>query len=121
MASMSFKDENTFEKRKMLSDKILTTYSDRVPVIVERSTQARSDIPEIDRKKFLTPSDITVAKFQSEIRKHISIPPSTSIFLFVSGKNIMPQAAQTMDQLHSLYKDEDGFLYIEYSGHEIFG
>lgn len=45
-------------------------YADRVPVIVERNPTSRN-LPDIDKKKFLAPADITVAKFISEIRKHI--------------------------------------------------
>ncbi len=57
------------EQRCEVSAKIVEQYPDRVPVIVERDPKAR--IADIDKKKFLAPGDIGMAKFISEIRKHI--------------------------------------------------
>jgi len=119
--SLTFKQENPLEKRKALCERLRNTYPDRVPVIVERAPRTRPEIPEISRKKFLAPSDITVAKFSAEIRRHVKLPPQTAIYLFVNG-NVIPQPAAPMAQLYSLYRDEeDGFLYILYSGQEVFG
>lgn len=54
----SFKEEHGFEKRKAESEKIREKYPDRIPVIVEKVE--RSDIDDIDKKKYLVPSDLTV-------------------------------------------------------------
>jgi GABA(A) receptor-associated protein len=56
------------ESRVEVSGKMREQYPDRIPVIVERDPKAR--IADI-KKKFLAPADITMAKFISEIRKHI--------------------------------------------------
>lgn len=50
----------TSEKRKLLSQKILATYADRIPVIVEKATN--NNLPELTKKKYLAPGDISVAK-----------------------------------------------------------
>ena len=60
MAS-SFKIEHTLEKRKNESSRIRDKYPDRIPVIVERAN--KSDMPEIDKKKYLVPGDLTVGQF----------------------------------------------------------
>ena len=58
-----------------------------VQVIVEKA--AKSDVPDIDKKKYLVPSDITVGKFVYEIRKHMKLSPEKAIFLFV-GNGVLP-------------------------------
>ncbi len=101
-----------------MSSKLKSGYPDRVPVIVEKDS--KSHVPDIDRKKFLAPNDITVAKFLIEIRKHVQLDASDTIWIFVGGRTI-PQPAMTMAQLYENHKDEDGFLYIVYSGENTFG
>lgn len=49
------------EKRKLEAERIRSKYPERVPVICERD--ARSDIPDIDKKKYLVPADLTVSQF----------------------------------------------------------
>ena len=76
-------------------------------------------IPEIDKRKFLVPNDISVAQFMWIIRKRIQLPSEKAIFLFVN--KTIPQSSSTMGQIYNNYKDEDGFLYISYSGENTFG
>jgi GABA(A) receptor-associated protein len=93
-------------------------WSRRAQVIVEKA--AKSDVPDIDKKKYLVPSDITVGKFVYEIRKHMKLSPEKAIFLFV-GNGVLPPTAALMSQIYDRFKDEDGFLYIVYSGENSFG
>ncbi|KAE8999073.1 hypothetical protein PF005_g17871 [Phytophthora fragariae] len=57
----SFKKEHPFEKRQAEAQRIRFKYSDRIPVICEKAD--RSDIPDIDKKKYLVPADLTVGQF----------------------------------------------------------
>jgi len=114
---MSFKQEHPLEKRKEVADRILQKYPDRIPVIVEKAP--KSHAPDIDKKKYLVPADITVGKFVYEIRKHMKLSPEKQIFLFVN--NVLPPTAALMSQVYQRYKDEDGFLYIMYSEENTFG
>lgn len=50
-------------------------------VIVEKVSG--SQIMDIDKRKYLVPSDITVAQFMWIIRKRIQLPSEKAIFLFV--------------------------------------
>jgi len=87
-------------------------------VIVERDT--KSDLPDITKRKFLVPSEITIGLFSYEIRKHLpSLDESKSLFLFID--NALPPAGQLMSQLYEQHQDQDGFLYIVYSGIGAFG
>ncbi len=71
------------EKRKSEAERIRSKYPDRVPVICEKAD--RSDIPDIDKKKYLVPSDLTVGQFHYVIRKRIKLAPEKALFLFCSN------------------------------------
>ncbi|XP_004066862.1 gamma-aminobutyric acid receptor-associated protein-like 2 [Oryzias latipes] len=113
----TFKEDHSVEHRCIESAKIRSKYPDRVPVIVEKVSG--SQIVDIDKRKYLVPSDITVAQFMWIIRKRIQLPSEKAIFLFVD--KTVPQSSITMGQLYDKEKDEDGFLYVAYSGENTFG
>ena len=116
---MSFKYRFPFEKRHTEAHRILTKYPDRVPVICERDSRSL-DIPEIDRKKYLIPYDLTVANFMYVIRKRLTLPPEKSIYLFVND-TVMPATSQYLRNIYAEHADKDGFLYITYAGETTFG
>ena len=70
-----YKDRNSVESKKEASRIV---YSDRVPVIVERKED--SDVPEIDKNKYLVPIDLTVGQFMYVIRKRMKMPPRRRCF-----------------------------------------
>ena len=105
------------DRRRSESDRIRAKYPDRVPVICERAD--RSDVPDIDKKKYLVPADLTVGQFIYVIRKRIKLPPEKAIFIFVD--NVIPPTASLMSAVYEVQRDEDGFLYVTYSGENTFG
>ena len=111
-----FKTTNTLKKRKKDSKRILAKYPNRVPVIVEKSGK---NIPDLDKFKYLVPCDITLGQFLYVIRSRIKLSSDQSIFLFVN--EISPPCSINMKQLYDQYSDEDGFLYITYTGESTFG
>jgi len=113
----SFRQEHPLEKRQAEASRIRDKYPDRIPVIVEKAD--KSDIPDIDKKKYLVPADLTVGQFVYVIRKRIKVGPEKAIFMFV--KNTLPPTAALMSDIYQDHKDEDGFLYITYSGENTFG
>jgi GABA(A) receptor-associated protein len=113
----AFKNEHSFEKRKAEADRIRQKYPDRIPVICEKAD--RTDIPTIDKKKYLVPSDLTVGQFVYVIRKRIKLAPEKAIFIFVD--EVLPATAALMSAIYEEHKDEDGFLYVSYSGENTFG
>jgi GABA(A) receptor-associated protein len=113
----SFKEKHPFDKRQDESYRILERYPDRIPVICECVGEG---VPDIDRKKYLVPSDITMAQFLYIIRKRIKIKPEQSIYIFVAGSTIV-SGSQSMSTIYDGYKDLDGFLYTSYSGENTFG
>nr|POE82058.1 autophagy-related protein 8f [Quercus suber] len=117
MAKSYFKQEHDLEKRRAEAARIREKYPDRIPVIVERAE--RSDIPSIDKKKYLVPADLTVGQFVYVIRKRIKLSAEKAIFIFVD--NVLPPTGAIMSAIYEEKKDEDGFLYVTYSGENTFG
>ncbi|XP_031130568.1 autophagy-related protein 8C-like isoform X2 [Ipomoea triloba] len=116
-AKSSFKLENPLEMRQKESGHIREKYPDRIPVIVEKLE--RSDVPDIDNKKYLVPAELTVGQFVYVVRKRINIPDEKTVFMFVN--NTLPPTAALMSAIFEENKDEDGFLYMTYSGENTFG
>ncbi|KHF97726.1 Autophagy-related 8c -like protein [Gossypium arboreum] len=117
MAKSSFKLEHPLERRQAEAARIREKYPDRIPVIVERAE--KTDVPEIDKKKYLVPADLTVGQFVYVVRKRIKLSPEKAIFIFV--KNILPPTAAMLSAIYEENMDEDGFLYMIYSGENTFG
>jgi GABA(A) receptor-associated protein len=108
---------DTLEKRKIESARIRAKYPDRVPVIVEKNES--SDIADVDKKKYLVPSDLTVGQFTYVIRKRIELASDQALFILVN--NTLPPTSTTMAQLYENEKDECGFLMVVYSAENTFG
>lgn len=113
----SFKEGSPFEKRESEARRIREKYPDRIPVICEKDP--RSDIVDIDKKKYLVPQDLTVGQFVYVIRKRIKLNPEKAIYIFINNR--LPPTAALMSSIYEEQKDEDGFLYVTYSGENTFG
>ncbi|KAG8006150.1 CTD nuclear envelope phosphatase 1A [Nibea albiflora] len=72
-------------------------------VIVEKAPKAR--IGDLDKKKYLVPSDLTVGQFYFLIRKRIHLRAEDALFFFVNNE----------------HHEEDFFLYIAYSDESVYG
>jgi len=114
---MRFKQEYTFDQRKVEAYRVLAKYPDRIPIICERNQVA--NVEEIDKKKYLVPVDLTCGQFVYVIRKRLCLPAEKAIFLFVNG--IIPSSSQSLSVLYLEHKDLDGFMYITYSDENVFG
>ena len=119
MTKLKFKQRISVEERKKESVRILEKYPDRIPVIVERSSHC-SDIDEIDRHKYLVPADLSMGQFIFVVRKRIELDASKGLYFYVN-KNGMVPTSELISNIYHRYKDEDGFLYVEYAGESTFG
>ena len=113
-----FKENFPFDKRKGESTRIMQKYPDRVPIICERG--GMTDIPLIDKHKYLVPRDLLVGQFMHVIRKRLKLDSAKAIFLFINNRMI-PSSSTTLGIIYEEHKDEDEFLYITYSGENAFG
>jgi GABA(A) receptor-associated protein len=117
----SYKKNNSLEKLKEESKRILAKYPDRIPVIVEKYSGVADSLSELDKCKYLTPNDLTVGQFMFVIRKRLKkkIRAEEALYLFVN--NTIPLPSMMMSQLYKEHKDETGFLFLVYSSESTFG
>lgn len=111
-----FHNKYSFNERKGLATRLQTNYPDRIPIIVMPGNKTA---PSISRHKFLAPADIALYRFVYEVRKHITVNPEESIFIFCNG--VTPPLSSNLDAVYQRYKDADGFLYIYYTRENTFG
>ncbi|XP_052002461.1 protein lgg-1-like [Xyrauchen texanus] len=79
------------EVRRAEGERVRAKHPDKIPIIVERA--ARSRAPELDKKKYLIPSDLTGDNSYSEYPMYCSTE----------------------------HHEEDLFLYMTYSNESVYG
>ena len=114
----SFKNKYSFHDRCEESYKVSNKYIDRIPIICEKSS-TQTQLPDIDKHKYLVPKDLTLGQFMHVIRKRMNLKAEEAIFLFVS--NNIPSSSSIVSDLYNRYKDPDGFLYMQYAKENVFG
>ncbi|XP_036301168.2 gamma-aminobutyric acid receptor-associated protein-like [Pipistrellus kuhlii] len=112
-----YKEEHPFEKRRSEDEKNRKKYPDRVPVIVEKVPKAQ--IGDLNKKKYLVPSDLTVGQFYFLIQKRIHLRAEDALFFFVN--NVIPPTSATVGQLSQEHHEEDFLLYIAYRDERVYG
>jgi GABA(A) receptor-associated protein len=113
----NYKKVRSLDQRLFDSTRIRQKYPDRFPVIIEKNPN--SDIQTIDKTKYIVPDNLTVGQFVYVIRKRINLPPEKAIFVFVN--NILPPTSASIAEIFHHHVEEDGFLYVTYSGENVFG
>ncbi len=116
---MDFSKEHSFEERTQESGRMRSKYPDRIPCIISKHYTS-SEIPSIDKTKFLVPQDFTIGQLMWVVRKRIKLKQEQSLFLFCGTGNI-PASSATMKHIDKDYINKDGFLYFTYSGENTFG
>jgi GABA(A) receptor-associated protein len=113
-----FKLNNTFEKRKKESGRIIIKYNNRIPIIVEVNKQHLNELI-LDKYKYLVPFDLTVGQFLYVLRKRLKI--SSEKALFILFNNELPPNSDMVSNVYKNKKDDDGFLYATVSLESTFG
>lgn len=108
-----------FEKRRQDAEAIIAKYPDRVPIICER-VKGDKEVPDIDKKKYLVPNDLTIGQFMYIIRKRMQLTSTKALFLFVNNGTLVP-VSELIKNVYDVHRDTDGFLYLKYSGENAFG
>lgn len=114
-----FKKNFSLEDRKAESNKILTKYPDKIPVIVSKYPKCKN-VDDINKNKFLVPGDLTLSQFIYVVKKRISLQNDMSLYVFLDDET-MPTSSSTLSNLYNTNKDEDGFLYLQYASENTFG
>lgn len=115
---MDFKNNFTFSDRYNEAYRIKLKYPDRIPIICEKNRKCRNT-PDLDKKKYLVPHDLTLGQFLHVIRRRISINANLALFLMINGK--IYSSSTMISNIYDSEKDKDGFLYILYTSENTFG
>ena len=101
------------ETRKNQSIMIRNNFPDKIPVICERDP--KSNLPDLDKHKYLFPKDLTVSQFNNMIRRKLEINDIDPLYFIVNGKDFM-QGDFFLSDIYDKYKDyQDELLYISYT------
>ncbi|KAF4663383.1 Gamma-aminobutyric acid receptor-associated protein-like 2 [Perkinsus chesapeaki] len=68
----SYRNKHSLEKRRSESKKILQKYPERIPVIAEK--HERTELPDIEKQKFLVPGNMLCGEFKYIVHKSIFRP-----------------------------------------------
>ena len=116
---LDYKYINDFRSQKLenrikISERIMSKYPQRVPIIVDSNKEIY-----LDKNKYIVPNDLTVGQFMYILKKRIHIKYEQSIFLLCNNELIMN--TEVINDLFYKQKDYDGFLYIIISLENTFG
>jgi len=114
----NFKKDFSFEQRVSESDRVLQKHPNKIPIICEKAL-GRADLPEIDKIKYLVPMEFTLGQFMYVVRQRIKLKSEEALF-FIIGNSFF-SSSTIIGHLYYLYKNKDGFLYIQYSKENTFG
>ncbi len=112
---MNYKSRFSFNERKKESSMMMEKYPDKIPVIC-----TPINAPNIKKNKFLVAYDINIMYLLFIIRQNMKTTnKDQALFLIVN--NAIPSSSDRIISLYDMYKDPDGFLYINYTMESVFG
>jgi Autophagy protein Atg8 ubiquitin like len=115
---LRFKNKYTEEERKKESNRILTGYKDRVPIVIEKASASK--LQDMSNAKILCPKTYTFQQLLQGLRSKIKLSKEDAIFVFLNGKELVT-GDSTIISIYEQYKDPDGFLYLMYCEHPTLG
>lgn len=100
---------------------MMVRYPDRCPIFIRKNPDARDDIPDIDKHKFLVGYDLTVSQLIMIIRKRINLVSSQGIYIFVNNE-LVPSSMQ-ISELYKLHCHSAKYpaIFITYQCEDTFG
>ena len=115
MTKYTYQNSKTFIERKSEYNRLQAKYLDRIPVIIS----VIDNLPNIEKRKYLVPIELTVGQFVYLIRKSMKLDPSKALFVY--SNYVLLQANSQFGEITNKYKSMDGFLYMHFSGENTFG
>lgn len=113
----------TTKSKKLLGSSVNTylkqTYPDCVQIVMYKDPT--SNLPQIDKKKYMVPMNMTLGAFIVTFRRKIKLSSYQSLFISIKDTSITPAAATPLSELFNKYHSDDGCLYLTYHSENAFG
>jgi GABA(A) receptor-associated protein len=124
-----FQLKNKLSDRKIQAESIKIKHPDRIPIIITKNPN--SSISDLKNCKFLVPTELTISQLIYIIRKKITLKADEAINIFIitmDSDEILPPSSSSLGTVYNdhveskkNHKNYDGYLYIVYSGENVFG
>lgn len=88
-------------------------------VIIKSAQRSNSDLPPLDKHKYIIPKSTTIGQFIFLIRKRMKLPPEKALFIFIN--NTIPTSNTTFAEVESKFVGSDGVIRILYTSESTFG
>lgn len=97
-------------------------YPDKVAIIIQKHPNEKT-LAEFDKNKFLVPLEMNYHGLMMVIRERVcsKISPTTAIYLSTENGTMLTSTQTISDIFHYHKDEEDGFLYLYYTGENTFG
>lgn len=107
----------SLRQRRALAERLKREHPGHSPVIV--TFDPRGGLQELPKRKLLVPDDFSVFQLHQIIRRQITVPPETALYLYVG--NTFPSSRETVGVLYASHQFHDGFLYLTVAAESTFG
>lgn len=114
----NYKKETNFHARVEDSSRILCRHPDKIPLLCQRYNNG---LEELEKFKYVVGRQLKVSEFISCIRKKLTLNSSQGIFLFLEKQKKVAPSSETVGNLYDQYKSDCGFLFLTYTGENVFG
>ncbi len=88
-------------------------------VFVYVSLARNSNLPPLDKQKYVVPKNTTVGQFMYIIRRRLQLSSDRALFIFAN--DMLPTSSQTMAEVYQQYKSADGILRVVCTSESVFG
>ena len=118
---LTYKEEHSLEKRLSETNALREKYPDRIGLIIEPTPSCTlSTLSGVQKRKYAVYNDMHCSAFMNIVRQKLELAPEIALIFFVNGKHLIT-GSQLISEIYDQYKNEDGFLYIEYCVENAFG
>ena len=110
--------EKTIQERQNDIAKINLKYPEQICIYVDKYEKC-NNIKNLENHKYLSPKTMILAQFMYVIRQRLVLEKNVGLIFFIN--NMVPSPQATLGELYEKNKNDDGFLYIIYTGENCFG
>ena len=115
----AFKSKISHTERVDMTSNAIKKYPDRVPLYVYGVNELQGKEGE-NGTKYMCPLDMIMCRLITIIKESNGINECEAIYLLTDGAKLIP-GTSTIGSLYREYKDDDGFMYVEFKKENVFG